>query len=147
MSNQGSRNVHLSNLITNTDAIGMIDARIAEAPNTSISGHLDIGVLLSYIAEIQERCDAIGVEFSGLEYYFANHATSNPGSWNNGSLTTVIYPTYKSGNDNIPFDPFLSTSSNIVTVIDIKNDLAQYGSSAHVLNKSNMTPPKQPVTY
>ena len=141
------KNLHANNLISNNEAITMIDARRSQAPNDPFSGHLEIGVLLSYIHEVQERCDVIGVEFSGLEYYFANHLENNGDSWDAGKLTTVLYPTYKSGVNHIPFDPFISNAANPVSVLDIKADLTQHGSSAHVLNRVNMSPPKQHHTY
>jgi hypothetical protein len=141
------KNLHTSNLISNNEAIAMIDDRRAQQPSDPFSGHLEIGVLLSYIQEVQEQCDIIGVEFSGLEYYFANHLQDNGDSWDEGTLTTVLYPTYKSGVNHIPFDPFISTSANLVSVLDIKSDLNQHGSSMHVLNRVNMSPPKQPHTY
>ncbi len=141
------QNLHANNLISNSEAISMIDDRRAQQSSDPFSGHLEIGILLSYIQEVQERCDVIGVEFSGLEYYFANHLQDNSDSWDEGTLTTVLYPTYKSGVNHIPFDPFISSAANQVSVLDIKADLTQYGSSAHVLNRVNMSPPKQPHTY
>ncbi|MFT6333712.1 MAG: hypothetical protein ACI86M_002558 [Saprospiraceae bacterium] len=144
---RGSQNLHSSNLISNSDARSMIEARRAQSPYDPFSSHLEIGVLLSYIHDVQERCDVIGAEFSGLEYYFANHSERRPSSWNEGSLTTVICPTYKSGENHIPFDPYLSSDTSKLGVLDIKSNLLKHGSSAHVLNRANMSPPKQPYTY
>ncbi|MFT4535461.1 MAG: hypothetical protein ACI9P5_002830 [Saprospiraceae bacterium] len=143
----GPTDLHSSSLISNSEAISMIDSRRAQSPNDPFSGHLEIGALLSYIHNVQERCNVIGAEFSGLEYYFANHSDSRPSSWNEGSLTTVIYPTYKSGGNHIPFDPYLSSETSKISVLDIKANLTLHGSSAHVLNRANMSPPKQPHTY
>lgn len=147
--NQSStpKNLHSSSLISNNDAIRMIESRRAQSPNDPFSGHLEIGVLLSYIHDVQERCDVIGAEFSGLEYYFANHSEGRTSSWNEGSLTTVIYPTFKSGANHIPFDPYLSSETSRISVLDIKSNLTLHGGGVNVLNRANMSPPKQPHTY
>ena len=84
---------------------------------------------------------------SGLEYYFAKYDND---VINGDSTTIVIYPTYKDSNNNhVPFDPFISTNSAPVNVVDLYRDTTSNRTShrnftsKHVLDKSNMSPPRQ----
>ncbi len=145
-----------SNLITNVKALELIANYQAPGYTNTASGHLELGVLLAYIDKVKTQCSSINKELSGLEYYFAKYGEfDNPPNENQNTI--VIYPTYKNGNDHIPIDPFLPLVNNEpVTVksinIQYKIDVAAQASmsdslytSNNVLNKSHMSPPRQPT--
>ena len=144
-----------ANLISNGEAIDMINRYSCSSDDTA-SGHLDLGVLLSYVDKMSTQCKSIGMELSGLEYYFAKY-DNDPVNANRSTI--VIFPTYRDGGNHVPFDPFLSTSSNSKIEVIALNDTTNknqrstskstwYDNSAAqmvALDRSNMSPPRQPT--
>ena len=134
-------------LIDNAEALRLIDNYKGCNEDDTVSGHIELGVLLTYINSVTSKCQEIGMTLSGLEYYFAKYDNDIV---NGHRSTIVIYPTYKDSNNNhIPFDPFISTNSDPVTVVGLNGVSASNRSgdsrfsSKHVLDKSNMSPPRQ----
>lgn len=134
-------------LISNAEALELIDNYSGCKDDDTVSGHLELDVLLTYIDQATTQCDSIGIQLSGLEYYFAKYKND---ATNGDRSTIVIYPTYKDANNNhVPFDPFISTSGNPVEVqalnsvaVGSRSSDSRF-SSRHVLDKSNMSPPRQ----
>lgn len=136
-------------LISNRDALHLISRYNCGSNDDTVSGHLDLGVLLTYIDQISQQCTSIGMTLSGLEYYFAKYDNDPV---NNDRSTIVIYPTFRDENgDHVPFDPYESTSANPVTVVNL-NSVAvasrtgsQRWTRNFVLDRSNMSPPRKPT--
>jgi hypothetical protein len=139
-----------ASLIDNATAISMIkNYNPCDTSDTAtISGHLEIGALLGYIDEATTKCETLGFELSGLEYYFAKYIDELE-----NRRTIVIYPTVQEIEadgtvHHIPFDPFLSTSADTMTVVEINLDNLKTRSifeSKHVLDRSHMSPPRKPT--
>ena len=134
-------------LISNKMALDMISNYSCSNGDDTVSGHLELGVLLTYINQISSQCTSIGMTMSGLEYYFARY---DEDAVNDSRSTIVIYPTFEDANGNhVPFDPYESTNGSPVTVVALNaTALGSRNGSARwtrnfVLDKSNMSPPRQ----
>jgi len=150
------------NLITNGEALEMIHRFRAGVNDDTASGHIELGVLLGYIELIKSKCSAVGKDLSGLEYYFAKYGPGPSGSTaitkdsKDNRNTLVIYPTFKdAAGDFIPFDPSVSTTTDIKRVVDLNDSTnwsnranlgGMYDTEAFVLNRLHMSPPRNPDT-
>lgn len=139
------------NLITNKDALRMIANYKAVSPaGDSVSGHLELGVLMAYISRMQTLCTNAGREMSGVEYYFARYGANDEPDQNRNTI--VMYPTYAEGGAHIPFDPTPNISVvNLNTAYQTEvgggaTMAVAHASSMNVLNRTNMSPPRQPLT-
>ena len=138
-----------ANLITNAMAISMINnySPCLENDNT-VSGHVELDVLLGFINKMSNQCQSINMELSGLEYYFAQYSNDKD---NADRRTVLFYPTYKDTIDgtriiHVPFDPFSSRVGQPMNVIDMNDPgerTIETDTSRCVLDKSNMSPPRQ----
>ena len=134
-----------ANLISNAEAFTMIDNHVHCTPEDStISGHVELPILLGYINKMSNQCQSIGMEMSGLEYYFARY-TNDPD--NDDRPTILFYPTYRSSNGHVPFDPFSSISGSPAHVVNINNGNRRIATDTVrcVLDRSNMSPPRPPT--
>jgi len=141
-----------NNLIDNAMALRLIkNYQDKSESGDAVSGHLQLGVLMAYVNEMQTKCDAVGKPLSGLEYYFATYGPQDH-TPNENQNTIVIYPTYENGGAHIPFDPDLN--QNVAALYgqfnaDLLANAALSGttySSSNVLNRTHMSPPRQPAT-
>lgn len=158
-----------ANLISNSEAISMIERFIDcyvvkeenetgdDCADDTVSGHFELDVLLAYINKMKTQCDVAGRPMSGVEYYFAKYPNDASATGNRNSI--VIYPTYQDndgqGNSvHIPFDPFVTTLHNLedskVTTMRSVTVGARNGNrftDQHILNRANMSPPREPLTF
>jgi hypothetical protein len=146
------------NLISNLEALRLIDNFHARSTQgDAVSGHLELGTLVGYIDRMKAQCKTVGIELSGLEYYFAKYGVADHPP-NENQNTIVVFPTYEDNGAQIPIDPFLPfVNGRPVTVVDLYADFlndrnipanleaGQYTSS-NVLNRTNMSPPRPPLT-
>lgn len=167
----GPNDLNIDNkLLTNEEALQMINryreqVSIPVKDNTA-SGYIDIDVLNVYIDTVRAKCAEVGKELTGLEYYFAKYEGEINEGDNSGRSTIIFFPTYwgedEDGNTgNIPFDPF-----QVVNPVHVRNMNTAWRSAqapsggqtsrsaqgstefsgSCALNKSNMSPPKKPIT-
>ena len=141
-----------ANLINNAEALRLISNFQQNASTgDAVSGHLDLGVLLAYIDEMKVICSAAGKDLSGLEYYFAKYGPADNAPSQNQN-TILLYPTFENAGAHIPFDPEINL--NVVTMYaqyqaDLQSNVVLSGTtynSANVLNRTHMSPPRQPST-
>lgn len=137
-----------ANLISNGDAIALINNFTGcDSTDNTVSGHLELDVLLSYINKMSNQCQSIGAEMSGLEYYFARYMNDPV---NANRRTALFYPTYSDTIDglvvHVPFDPFSSTRTDRIDVVRMSREAGLMNATIDavmcVLDKSNMSPPR-----
>lgn len=141
------------NLITNGMAIDMIERfmncyhdenNTDDCSDDTISGHFELDVLLTYIAQMKAKMTTPGKPMSGLEFYFAKYATDS--SEDSKRNTIVIYPTYQDVDSegktvHIPCDPDSSSPVPVIRTTPAQRNVQ----TRNVLNKLNMSPPRQPT--
>jgi len=155
-----------SNLISNSEAIAMIerfiDCYVVKegdedgdlCADDTVSGHFKLDTLLSYIDQMKTQCEVVSRPMSGIEYYFAKYESDT--SDNSNRNTIVIYPTYQDTDNegniiHIPFDPFVTTlvDSKVITMRSVTT-VSRTGNrftDRHILNRANMSPPREPLTF
>lgn len=133
------------NLIDNETAFQMINNFENCTKDDTVSGHIELGVLHEYINQMSTRCTNIGMDLSGLEFYFAKYEPTD--AVNPGRTTIVFYPTYNDGANHIPFDPLTSSNGNPVTVFDMSRNARTnaMNNSLCALDRLHMSPPRQPT--
>ncbi|MEM9549052.1 MAG: hypothetical protein AAGA77_23900 [Bacteroidota bacterium] len=132
-----------SNLITNAEATALINNFSGCSDDTTtVSGHIELPVLLEYLRQMGDQCQSVGRELSGLEYYFAKY---NNDPDNGNRITALFYPTYRDSvlNHYVPFDPFSNLSVERMNT-GLQRTIATDAINC-VLDKSNMSPPRQPT--
>jgi len=132
-----------ANLITNAEASTLINNfNGCDSDTTTTSGHLELPILLEYIKQMGNQCQTMGREMSGLEYYFAQYSNDPV---NGDRITALFYPTYRdstSGN-YVPFDPFSGLDVQGMNSGGLRTTRSD--TIKCVLDKSNMSPPRQPT--
>lgn len=139
-------------LITNSEALRVINNKMNDNSNDSYSGHIPMNVLLPYIKFLERESITAVEQVAGVEFYFTrSDATSN----GLGELSFLLYPTFLSENgDYIPYDP-IASKTNLVKLIDLKATIPIGNGDASTrsavtnednlvaLNRANMSPPRQ----
>ncbi len=141
-----------ANLISNEQALTMIGNYHAQGLNdNTASGHLELETLMAYIASMQDKCTTAGKTLSGLEYFFAKYGQAEHPP-NQNLNTIVFYPTYVGTIDghtgHIPFDPDATADSVKVMSDERKSGALRtaWANSNNVLNRTHMSPPREPLT-
>jgi len=139
-------------LISNEQALKMIENLGISDPTAARSGHLDLGVLVAYIDRMKSKCSTAGKPMTGLEYFFAQYG-ANEHTPNGGQNTILFYPTYQGTVNgvagNIPFDPD-SSAASVKDMNDVRRTNGALNNnwtiSRNVLNRTHMSPPNPPLT-
>ena len=132
----------LEKMISNSEAITLMNNRVRPA-GESVSGHISLNVLLSYVDNISKTSKKNSTTLSGFEFYFARYGSNKETEEAKVSnkMTFFLYPTVDIDGDHVPYDPVASRRGNIVKFIDIMES-GNNGDNKVALNKSHMSPPR-----
>ena len=156
----------LSNhLIPNDQAVDMINAYpdSAKAPPSSDrtkSIFIPLNILNDYVNQMISKSANrnLGITVSGIRIFLARYTQKSqlPDALHKvGQVTSVIYPTYTDGKQQVSFDPALSLPGRMAKIEDLLSDsqrvrpssgsnLKSTGGGDSALNRSQSSPPWQP---